>query len=82
MKLAALAEEGDAAAQLRLGGAYILGMGVVKDEAEGWRWCRKAAEQGGARAQVLLGGAYMRGTGVEKDEEEGLKWVMKAEGWR
>jgi hypothetical protein len=49
------AEQGDAPAQFRLGGAYFFGRGVAEDHAEAVRWWRKAADQGHAGAQDLLG---------------------------
>jgi len=49
------AEQGFARAQFELGGLYILGEGVEKDEAQGVEWLMKAAEQGLADAQFEIG---------------------------
>ena len=46
------AEQGNAAAQLKLGLMYAKGKGVPEDDAEAVKWFRKAAEQGHARAQL------------------------------
>ena len=53
------AEQGDARAQVLLGGLYIAGRGVLQDHAEGLKWFRKAAEQGSALASFTLGAMYI-----------------------
>ena len=60
------AEQGQAAAQSRLGDFYQFGYGVPRDYAEAVRWHRAAAEQGGAVAQFNLGVRYARGHGVPR----------------
>ena len=76
--LRALAEQGDAEAQLRLGGMYFAGQAVAEDAAEGVRWWRLAAEQGLLPAQTGLGGRYFNGRGVERDEAEAFRWYRMA----
>ena len=49
------AEQNYAAAQFNLGLCYVIGQGVVKDEAEAVKWYRKAAEQNNPLAQYTLG---------------------------
>ena len=44
------AEGGDAVSQRRMGWYYFRGEGVAKDEAESFKWYRKAANQGNADA--------------------------------
>lgn len=73
-----LAEENDVGAQLRLGGMYILGQGVPKDNAEGLKWIRRAAEQGNPRTQTGLGGMCRSGAGAPQDYQEAVKWYRKA----
>jgi hypothetical protein len=73
-----LAEEGRSGAQLRLGGMYILGQGVPKDNAEGLKWIRRAAEQGHPRTQTGLGSMYELGAGAPQDYQETVKWYRKA----
>ena len=73
-----LAEQGDAAAQTRLGHMYNYGYGVTEDGAEAVKWYRKAAEQGYAWGQISLGLQYADGDGVTKDYAETVKWFRKA----
>jgi uncharacterized membrane protein YhaH (DUF805 family) len=64
------ADQGDAAAQCRLGACYANGTGVAKDEVEAVKWYREAADQGYASGQTNLAVCYYTGTGVPKDEVE------------
>ena len=77
-ELRAMAEAGDAEAQVGLGGLFYLGQGVAKDEVEAVKWYRKAAEQGIAMAQINLGVRYANGTGVAKDQVEAYAWFNLA----
>ena len=52
------AEQGDAAAQLKLGFKYASGDGVPKDSAEAADWLHKAAMQGNAKAKDILNQYY------------------------
>ena len=72
------AQDGDAEAQTRLGGAYYSGNGVEQDFVEAIKWYRLAAEQGYADAQNYLGVAYDSGDGVEQDFVEAVKWYRLA----
>lgn len=72
------AEKGDATAQVDLGIAYQVGVGVASDFAEGVKWFRKAAQQDNAKGQSYLGDAYYYGDGVAKDTVEAVKWLRKA----
>ncbi len=76
--LRARAEQGNAEAQLGLGGMYFSGRGVPEDAAEGVRWWRLAAEQGHLPAQTGLGGRYYNGRGVVRDEAEAIRWYRLA----
>lgn len=71
--LRAKAEQGDAAAQLKLGLLYQNGTGIVIDYAEAVKWFRKSAEEGDPRAQFNLGSLYYRGLGVPRDDAEAVK---------
>lgn len=73
-----LAEQGDAAAQARLGEAYYMGDGVAQDLQEALRWARLAVEQGNAHGQGLLAAAYNTGRGVVQDAETALHWARLA----
>jgi len=72
------AEQGQAAAQSRLGDFYQFGYGVPRDYAEAVRWHRAAAEQGGAVAQFNLGVRYARGHGVPQNDVETVRWYRLA----
>lgn len=53
-EIKSLTEKGDAVAQDKLGEAYGSGNGTTEDEAESFRWYKKAAEQGNADAEFHL----------------------------
>ncbi len=72
------AEEGNAAAQVTLGGWYFAGSGMPQDTDEGVRWWRQAAEQGHLPSQTGLGGRCLNGRGVERDEAEAFRWYRMA----
>ena len=73
-----LAEQGDAAAQYKLGDMYRYGWGVELDFAEAVRWYRKAAEQGHAESQYEFGLFLSVGLGVRQDTVEAYKWLSLA----
>ena len=76
--LQALAEQGDADAQLELGNRHFNGEGVPRDAREAAQWYRMAAEQGHASAQNNLGVMYKTGEGVPKDARQAVQWYRKA----
>ena len=65
-------------AQNNLGACYANGWAVSPNNAEAFKWYRKAAEQGLALAQKNLGLCYLNGQGVIKDVEEAKRWLRKA----
>jgi TPR repeat protein len=69
----ALAEEGDADAQLNLGLMHVNGQGAPIDYSEAVKWYRLAAEQGDADAQTNLGLMHANGQGVPIDYSEAVK---------
>ena len=71
------AEQGNSAAQERLGSLYCLGKGVRQDSVEAEKWYRKAAEQGYAPAQFDLGLLYYGNKG-KQEYAEAAKWWRKA----
>ena len=73
-----LAEQGNAAAQLKLGLMYDNGRGVPRDYQEALKWHRLAAEQGDAAAQFNLGVMYASGMGVPLDYQEAVRWYRLA----
>ncbi|HTQ13533.1 MAG TPA: hypothetical protein VMH86_06630 [Rhizomicrobium sp.] len=66
-RLAALANGGNARAELLLGLDYLDGQGTAVNEAEAARWLERAASQGEALAEYRLGTLYERGRGVPMD---------------
>ncbi|MBE6188479.1 MAG: PEGA domain-containing protein [Rikenellaceae bacterium] len=68
------AEQGNAAAQNRLGICYNIGLGVGKDSNEAIKWYRKAAEQGNAVAQNNMGNYYNE----RQNYTEAARWYRKA----
>lgn len=68
------AEQGDAAAQMKVALAYD----EAGDPAEAARWYALAAEQGVSEAQNNLGVMYKDGQGVNQDYAEAARWFMKA----
>ena len=73
------AEQGDAAAQFKLGMYHTLAMGVPHDPRESIKWIRQAADKGNADAQYTLATYYAEGYGglpVSRTEFE--KWVRLA----
>jgi TPR repeat protein len=72
------ADQGDADAQVNLGGLYQVGRGVPRDDAEGVRWFRLAAEKGNAAAQHNLGLAYEHGGSVDRNFSEAARWYILA----
>lgn len=73
-----LAEQGDANAQLLLGGMHEKGKGVKQDDIEAVKWYRRAAEQESEVAQLCLGMMYFNGRGVKQDYSEALRWLTEA----
>jgi tetratricopeptide (TPR) repeat protein len=72
------AEQGDAAAQYKLGVMYEIGEGVPENDAEAVQWYRKAAEQGSVEAKARLGAFYLLGRAVEHDPNKALRWIGEA----
>ncbi len=71
----ALAEQGNASAQLNLGIMYDNGEGVPENDAEAVKWYRLAAEQGLANAQSNLGVMYYQGEGVPENYLTAYVWL-------
>ena len=74
----ALAERGQANAQLNLGYMYDTGKGVAQNDAEAVKWYQRAADQGLALAQGTLGAMYAKGRGVPQNDLEAVKWYRRA----
>lgn len=74
----ALALNGDAAAQYRLGVMYTKGQGVPRDDKQAASWYLKAAIQDDARAQFAIAEMYREGLGVPKNEKQATTWYLEA----
>ncbi len=74
----ALAEAGDAEAQVALAGLYLAGNGVPTDASQAAHWYARAAERGDAVAQLNLGDFYARGLGVPRDLVNAYFWLSLA----
>jgi membrane associated rhomboid family serine protease/tetratricopeptide (TPR) repeat protein len=72
------ADQGDAAAQLNVGGLYHNGWGVPQNYPEAMQWFRKAAAQGNPAAQNDIGILFANGRGVPKDYAEAMRWYRMA----
>jgi len=68
----AVAEQGNAEAQLIVGKMYMIGQGVERDSEQAIKWFTAAAGQGNADAQFFLGAMYLL---PQRDIAEGLKWL-------
>ena len=68
----ALAEKGNAEAQVLLGRMYLTGRGVPKDPDRGLKWFKAAAAQDSADGEFLLGSMYLL---PRSNPAEGLRWV-------
>ncbi|MEM7041872.1 MAG: tetratricopeptide repeat protein [Pseudomonadota bacterium] len=74
----ALAETGDANAQVGLAGLYLAGSGVQRDPSAAAELYRLAAEQGDSNGQLNLGRLHLDGIGVERDLGAAYAWLTLA----
>jgi TPR repeat protein len=72
------ADQGNIAAEIRLGDLYRDGRGVTRDMLQATGWYRKAADAGDAGAQGTLGLLYSVGMGVQQDYIEAYYWLTLA----
>jgi hypothetical protein len=78
--LTGAAEQGDAAAQVKLGLRYYSGTAKRSrpDYAEALKWFQRAADQGNAEGQDRIGIMYYQGKGVPQDYAEAARWYQLA----
>jgi TPR repeat protein len=74
----ALAEQGDVAAQFKVGLIYYLGQGVPRDYLEALNWFKKAALQGHPLALYNVGYMYEKGEGATQDYVEAAEQYRQA----
>ena len=72
------AERGSVAQEIELGGAYLAGRGVARDEKQAAYWYEKAANSGDPAAQQEIGYFYQVGIGVERDPARAARWFERA----
>ena len=72
------AQQGDTAAQNKVGYMYVKGKGVEQNYEQAFYWYLKAAEQGHADAQMSIGHMYDEGIGVSLDKVQAFHWYLKA----
>ena len=77
-KLTALANSGNAKAELIVGLKYLDGDGVAVSEADAAKWLERAALAGQPVAQYRLGTLYERGRGVAADPVKSVHWYTLA----
>ena len=74
------AEEGDADAQLKLGGFYLCGQGnCEKSDQKAFEWISSAAEKGHPRAQYVMGCYYLTGQGgIKQSADRAIQWFHRS----
>jgi TPR repeat protein len=72
------AEQGDPAAQNKLGVFYEIGASIDQSDEEAVRWFRKAADQGHGEGLYNLGEMYESGRGVEQNIDEAIACYRKS----
>lgn len=77
-RITALANSGNAGAQLMIGLKYLSGDGVQKNDGEAAKWVARSAAQNDAVAEYWLGSLYQHGRGVAADPAQSLSWYEKA----
>jgi len=74
----AMAEQGDAYAQVYLGMIYDQGKGVPEDDAEAFKWYKRASDQGLPSAQYSMATLFAKGSGVARDDFAAYVWYAVA----
>ncbi len=77
-KLTAMANAGNAKAELVVGLKYLDGDGVPVNDAQAAKWLDRAAQAGEPVAQYRLGTMYERGRSMTADPVKAAKWYLAA----
>lgn len=77
-RLTALANRGDARAEVVVGIKYLKGDGVTASDKDAARWFERAAKSGNAVAENHLGALYQAGRGVPADVHLAMHWYEAA----
>ncbi|KAL7542570.1 hypothetical protein ACHAXR_011898 [Thalassiosira sp. AJA248-18] len=74
------AQGGSAEHMARLGRMYLYGdtEGIECSEAEGYKWCEKAADSGNTDGMAYQGICLVHGYGVDKNRNEGFELLVEA----
>lgn len=73
-----LAKKGNVFAQYQLGYCYLKGLGVIKNDKQGFEWLIKAANQKLPEAEFALGMMYYHGVYVAQDLDQAISLFKKA----
>lgn len=79
-RLTAMANAGNAKAELVVGLKYLDGDGVAANPKEAVKWLERAADAGEPVAQYRLGTMYERGRGVAADPAKAIRLYLSAAG--
>ena len=77
-KLTAMANAGNAKAELVVGLKYLDGDGVPVNDAQAAKWLDRAAQAGEPVAQYRIGTMYERGRSMTADPAKAAKWYLAA----
>jgi len=77
-EMTAMANGGNAKAQLLIGLKYLKGDGIAKNPVEAAQWIARSAKRGEPMAQYWAGYVYQHGMGVSADPDEALRWYEAA----
>ena len=83
-ELLPLAEGGDATSQYNVGTIYYIGVGVVQNYVETFKWYKLAACQGLVGAQLSIAAMYEAGEGVTQSNVIAHMWynIVSANGFK
>ncbi len=77
-RLTALANAGNARAELVVALKYLDGDGVPVNDTEAFKWLSRSAQAGEPVAQYRLGTMYERGRGTTADQAKAVQWYQAA----
>lgn len=77
-RLTALANAGDAKAELVIGLKYLKGDGIAANDVQAAYWLERAAQAGDPIAQNHMGALYQTGRGVKRDVTQAMHWYEAA----
>src|SRR5205823_4929159 len=72
------ADKGDDFSMKRLGGLYLKGKLVPRDDRLAMLWYRRAADKGEVDSIATVGSMYEVGRGTEQDYTKAMTWYRKA----